>query len=255
MQSKDRLSFSSFVTDRLQYYVYRLIDPRNGETFYVGKGRGNRVFSHVAGELEAEADVLSEKLRRIREIHGDRFEVDHVIHRHGLDENTAFEVEAALIDAYPEVSNIAGGRGSDERGVMHSRQIIQQYEAPPAVFMHRVVIISINRSVTERGSAYEAVRYAWKLDPNKAQTADFVLASRQGLIIGAFVANKWMAATPQNFPMTSLVRKGRWGFEGDEAPKEIQDLYLGKRIPDDMRKKGAANPVKYAGPGFSEKET
>ena len=31
-------SFPSEVADKLKWYVYRLIDPRNGETFYVGKG-------------------------------------------------------------------------------------------------------------------------------------------------------------------------------------------------------------------------
>lgn len=32
-------SFPPEVADILKWYVYRLIDPRNGETFYVGKGR------------------------------------------------------------------------------------------------------------------------------------------------------------------------------------------------------------------------
>ena len=27
--------------DTLGCYVYRLIDPRNGKTFYIGRGRGN----------------------------------------------------------------------------------------------------------------------------------------------------------------------------------------------------------------------
>lgn len=31
--------FSPFVSDQLKNYVYRLIDPRNGNTFYVGKGK------------------------------------------------------------------------------------------------------------------------------------------------------------------------------------------------------------------------
>ena len=40
-------SFPPEVSAELKTYVYRLIDPRNGETFYVGKGRGNRVFAHI----------------------------------------------------------------------------------------------------------------------------------------------------------------------------------------------------------------
>ena len=43
--------FTKEVSDHLENYVYRLIDPRNGETFYVGKGKGNRVFDHVKCEL------------------------------------------------------------------------------------------------------------------------------------------------------------------------------------------------------------
>ena len=45
--------FTSDVEKALGHYVYRLIDPRNGETFYVGKGQGNRVFAHVSGALRA----------------------------------------------------------------------------------------------------------------------------------------------------------------------------------------------------------
>ncbi len=90
-------SFPPNVARRLKTYVYRLIDPRNGETFYVGKGRGNRVFSHIRAEQNLEGDDLDNKVRRIREIRLAGFEVAHVIHRHGMDEKTAFEVEAALL--------------------------------------------------------------------------------------------------------------------------------------------------------------
>jgi hypothetical protein len=90
------------------------------------------------------------------------------------------------------------------------------------------------------------VRYAWKVDPKKAAKAEVVLAVMQGLIIGVFVADAWLAATPANFPNTSAERIGRWGFVGREAPEQIGRLYLRKRIPELMRKRGAANPVKYA---------
>jgi hypothetical protein len=237
--------FTDEVAVRLGFYVYRLIDPRNGETFYVGKGKGNRVFTHVRDELGVNEDALTEKLQRIREIRKDGFEVAHVIHRHGLDERTALEVEAALIDAYPEADNIADGRSSGERGLMHSRQIIERYAAPEAVFRHAAILITVNRSVTEKASVYEAVRYAWKLDPKKARRASLIMAVERGLIIGVFVADRWLAATPENFPGTVVERPGRWGFVGREAATDVARSYVRHRLPDAMRKPGAANPVRY----------
>src|ERR1700674_2809920 len=104
-------SFPPEVSRELKTYVYRLIDPRNGETFYVGKGQGNRVFSHIRAEQNLEGDDLDNKVKRIREIRLAGFEVAHVIHRHGMDKTTAFEVESALLDAYPGLTNIVGGAG------------------------------------------------------------------------------------------------------------------------------------------------
>ncbi|MCC6238501.1 MAG: hypothetical protein IT299_13145 [Dehalococcoidia bacterium] len=239
--------FSPEVSEQLKYYVYRLIDPRNGETFYVGKGRDNRVFAHVNDELRTDdEDAATAKLRRIRQVRLAGFEVGHVIHRHGLDEAAAFEVEAALIDAYPAATNIAGGLNSDSRGPMHSKEIIERYEAKPAVFSHSAVLITINRSAMDR-TTYEAVRYAWKIDPQKARRCELVLAVQQGLIIEAFVADEWLEATTANFPGTNEDRPGRWGFVGHLAPESIAAEYRRRRVPD--RKRGQANPVRYVPKG------
>src|SRR5258706_5114180 len=109
MNQSELESFPAEVALRLKTYVYRLIDPRNGETFYIGKGQGNRVFSHIRAEQNLGGDELGNKVKRIREIRLAGFEVAHVIHRHGMDDATAFEVESALIDAYPGLTNSAGG--------------------------------------------------------------------------------------------------------------------------------------------------
>lgn len=245
--------FSDTVKGKLGYDVYRLIDPRRGETFYVGKGTGDRVFAHVKDELGADANtsVVSNKLQKIRDIRKDGFEVIHVIHRHGMDAKTALEVEAALIDAYPEGNNLISGQGSDAYGLMHARQIIERYEAKEVVFQHRVVLINVGRSVTEK-SSYEAVRYAWVLDPKKAEKAEYVFAVDRGLIIDVFFAEKWLEATVENFPGNTPDPdwKGpRWGFVGHPAPEEVARFYKRCRLPDSMRKQGAANPIRY-GPGI-----
>lgn len=236
-------SFPPEVQEKLKTYVYRLIDPRNGETFYVGKGQGNRVFAHIREEESLEGDELDPKLERIRQIRLAGFDVAHVIHRHGMDDQTALEVEAAVMDAYPGLSNISGGTGTSEYGAMHAREIIERYSVDPADFRHRAILINVSRSAAER-LLYEATRYAWKMDRRKAEQAEVVLANRQGLIVEAFVPERWLDATAENFPGRED-RPGRIGFEGHVAPPEIRQLYVRKRIPDEYRRRGAANPIRY----------
>jgi len=242
MNGQEIESFPPEVVEKLKTYVYRLIDPRNAETFYVGKGKGNRVFAHIRAEQNFGGDEIDDKLKRIREIRVGGFEVAHVIHRHGMDDKTAFEVEAALIDAYPGLANDVSGH-SNEYGAMHAKEIVCRYCAKPAVFQHKALLISVNRSAAET-SLYEATRYAWKISKSKAKQAEVILATRQGLIVGAFVADDWLDATVANFPGHEDVR-GRLGFIGREACDAIKKLYVGKRVPDEYRKPGAANPIKY----------
>ena len=79
--------FSTDVISKIDNYVYRLIDPRDFQTFYVGRGVGNRAFQHAKDELkhfEDDEDELTTKLKQIREIRLSGKEVICVIHRFGL---------------------------------------------------------------------------------------------------------------------------------------------------------------------------
>lgn len=247
--------FPPGIAEKLQYYVYRLIDPRNGETFYVGKGVGDRVFQHAKGVLpsttsDTEVETQSAKLQRITAIIGAGFEVAHIIHRHGLDEKTAYEVESALIDAFPGLTNIVSGHDADERGVTHASEIITRYQAQPIVPHHKLILISVRGSVLEgTRSLYDATRLAWRISEVRAKTAEFVLAHNNGLVIGVFKPHAWYPATSEFFPgKVPEPTSNRWGFVGEEAPDEIKRLYLKKRITEDLRPKGAQNPIQYVQP-------
>jgi hypothetical protein len=245
MMDKSINSFPQEVCDILGYYVYRLIDPRNGHTFYIGKGKNNRVFQHLKLEpnLDGEDDE-DLKISLIREVKLAGLEPILIIHRHGLEENESFEVEAALIDAFPEVLNIQGGKGSNDFGPMNTHQIIQKYSAQIAEFRHKLLLITVNNSVEKR-SIYDATRMAWKVSVSRAEKSEYVLAIVQGMIVEVFKPFEWKNTTIKNFPSRIHDSPDRYGFEGERAEDSIRSLYVGKRIPDDLRKRGAANPIRY----------
>lgn len=227
--------FSHEAIEKLRWYVYKLIDPRNGEVFYVGKGKGNRVFSHVNGALKDE-DEVSQKIETIREIQAQGLEVIHIIHRHNLDEQTAFEVEAALIDAYAGLTNLQSGHGSNDYGPVNSEQINQMYGLPQLDKFDeedKVLIIKIKQeSVNANGSIYETVRRWWKLGEKRKEVKQ-VVAVINGIIKKAYeVTGEWQQSEDGK----------RYAFEGKEI---LNSKYVNKRIPDEYRKKGQASPTLY----------
>lgn len=226
--------FSEAVIQELGNYVYRLIDPRDGETFYIGKGKGNRVFDHVnaAPAMEDDEDATSPKISRIHEIIRADLTVVHVIHRHGIPAESIFEVEAALIDAFPGLSNIAGGHGSGDRGPIHSRQIIDKYDLPVIDFepSHKLVVINVNRFETSGDEElYKQTRFAWRVNRQRVEAADYVLSVIRGVVKGAWVADFWKPATTENFPNLSYEEPSRHAFSGRRAPDGIWNLYVGTR--------------------------
>lgn len=240
-----RIFFSDEVCEKLGNYVYRLIDPRNGETFYVGKGKGNRVFQHAIGALKVddlEEDEISVKNKRILDIKNEGLEVLHVIHRHEIPDNAIFHVEASLIDAYPGLSNEQSGHGSGSVGPMHVQQIIEKYSLPSINWepTEKLVIINVN-NIQDRSSVseiYKQVKGNWRISINRAKKADYVIAALRGVAIGIFTVDNWKISTEH---------EGRFCFEGVSAPDEVWDKFIGKRGKriTNENMKHIQNPIRY----------
>lgn len=242
--------FTPEVCAEISYYVYRLIDPRNGETFYVGKGKNNRIFEHLKGKNIT--NEISDKIKRINEIHNQGLICILVIHRHKLLENEARHVEAALIDAYPQLTNEVGGYGCTEFGVMTVNDIIHKYSLEEISELdfnnYKIMIIKIGKSLDCGLDVYTATRYAWRIDAQKAKQADYILSVENGGVIKQiFIADQWLLANPQNFPeFIDSHDSGRYGFIGHVANEiEVISLYKNKKLPQRYLKKGISNPIQY----------
>lgn len=238
--TKDDL-FSKEVQEKLGYYVYRLIDPRNGQTFYVGKGQRNRVFEHVKAALKADENSEEDlRLETIREIKRKNLAPIHVIHRHNMPEHVALEVEAALIDAYPGLTNQVSGQGSNDYGTAHVDQLKERYAAEVIKYdpSHNIMVIKTKWStVEERGDLYQAVRARWKIDPRRAERAHYILAIIDGICRGVFKPKQWKLCSPPG--------EKRYEFDGVKADEKTSKKYVNKRLPDADCKKGMASPVLY----------
>lgn len=244
--------FSSEVCKKLKYYVYRLIDPRNGQTFYVGKGKDNRVFAHANDalncDLNKDEDTVSLKLNTIRNIKREGLEVIYLIHRYGLDEDTAYEVESAVIDCFQGLTNLVNGHYGD-RGVTNALTLqhnlsVETYTEPDNL---KYMLIKTkwdrvnqlkeeNPELSDDECIYRATRYSWKIDYKKAKQYEYVLGVIDGIVQGVYKVKEW-----------KLSDNGvRYEFDKDDnVSSEIVEHFLRKRIPDTYTKKGMASPVLY----------
>lgn len=228
-----------FSNESRDYYVYRLIDPRTGHTFYVGKGIGNRVFQHAkaAIKLKKHEDEASEKIAQINAIKNAGLEVIHIIHRSGMTENEALEVEAALIDVYAGLTNIQSGI-NPERGMMaaeiwRSLQEMETYAEPEVDYI--LIKVKSNVLADNNNNLYETTRKAWRADLNNAKKYNYVFSAVDGIVKNIYTELTWYDSSETN----------RIEFIGKECSEDWTKDIIGKKIPEHYRKKGAANPFMY----------
>ena len=224
--------FKSGVAEQLDHYVYLLVDPRNGQTFYIGRGKENRLFAHINASLVPEQNESEEslKLKLIREIRRTFLEPVHIIHRHKLTEKEAKEVESALIDYTPGLTNVVSGYGND-RGPTSADELNHRYAREVMIPNpnHKLLYIKV-RDDGER-DLYDAVRGSWNLKPERAERADYIIAVYRNICRGVFKAEKngW------SFVGKDDKGRNRYEFRGHEILNDVAKGYNNRLIPDDKR--------------------
>lgn len=96
------------------YFVYALIDPRDGSIFYIGKGKGDRPYRHLS-EAKSGISCNPYKIRKINNILKAGYDCYEIKYLHeNLSEKEAFELEIKEIASHDNLTNISlGGEGGD----------------------------------------------------------------------------------------------------------------------------------------------
>ena len=257
-------TFSPYVAERLGWYVYALRNPIDGRVFYIGKGKGNRVFAHANdAHLAADEDEVSQKIDVIKKIHQAGQHVNAFIIRHALaSEKLAYAVEASLIDLCRlldptmvndlfALTNLVTGHHTSTHGLAGVDVVASLYEAPKAPdITEPALLIKIPVLWTPTISdhdLYNATRQWWRLAAHR-EKAKYAFAVHRGVIRavyrinpgswepGWFVDDEW-TLTPHP------TAKRRWRFTG-QLDDDLNATYRNTSVKH-IYKKGARVSVFY----------
>ena len=229
------------VANALKAYVYVYIDPRNGEIFYIGKGRGNRLFAHL-GDLSE-----TDKTIKISDIKASGKEPQIDILRYGLSDSEAELVEASAIDLIGKfrLTNKMSGHHKASFPRISSKELILMLNAKKVKVKHKAILITINRlyrsGMTDR-ELYEVTRGTWRIGERRNQ-ADFVMSVYQGIVREVYKIEKWYPAGTIEYQTRNsleLQTEKRWEFEGEKSEENIRSQYVGFNVG-----KSGQNPIRY----------
>lgn len=262
---KEIKEFSEEVINKLGFYVYALIDPREESygVFYIGKGQGNRVFAHANGirsrqKEEDGTEEDSEKIALIKDIQKSGKEVKYYILRDGLDEPTAFTVESTLIDLLTydsfkghtlgHLSNIQSGHHQNVNGIKTVEEVEEHYGAKEVdleEYIHQgfnFIAIKLNPGqvdIKDEADIYERTHFCWKVSKERANNCHYALAVTNGIIRKIYPClHAWRDTTSEEVKESGFDKDiYRKCFDKEKADnkdsaqlQELRGKLIGKRI-------------------------
>ena len=138
------------------YYVYALVDPRNEEVFYVGKGKGSRISQHVK-DVRRGRIVNGEKCLRISRILDDGYSVREEILIDGLTEPKAYRIERGVIRGMRylgTLTNISSGTVTEEQSIRARVAWLLENMKPYDEWVMTARTAAIDYAVAEYGHPY-----------------------------------------------------------------------------------------------------
>ncbi len=221
-------------------------------TFYVGKGSGQRVLQHQWDALEN--PLPSDRRERIWQIRAAGTTETLIIHRHGMDEATALHVEAALIAAYPSLTNLVAGHGA-EFGPAGLDELIARYAAPEARITVPAILIKIEkewRPDLSPEQLYERTRQYWVCNPaTRRPPPTHAVSVARGLVREGYRIERWEEhrELPRDRAADRFEEAKPW------KPGQIRRAFIGQVCPElaalkrrsvrHLAPAGAQNPISY----------
>lgn len=241
--------FSPRTIEALGHYVYLYIDPRTNTPFYIGKGKGNRVFAHAKDLTE------SEKAKRIREIRKSGSEPIIEILKHGLTDDEAKLVESTAIDLMDvkNLTNLVRGHGSKHGARAGIEEVEATLNPKSITITHPALLINISRAFRYGMTPielYDVTRSAWKLSSvgGRREKVEIALSIYRGVVREVYQVNAWVrggdSMHSSNMNGRPVQRPDRWEFIGHVADDAIRNKYLNRSVSAYFPP-GNQNPIKY----------